>query len=341
MEDYGTIAYARRGGPVEQLVLQAGTTMLGRASTSDLVLDDEAVAPRHAALECDAEGCWVRDLESERGVFLNQVRLARGARRQLRSGDVLRIGPFFLSYTRQRAGAAAQTDQPPHSTGASNGGASAPGNGHATVPTALLGKGPIRRLPGNGGPPDRRPPNPIEHGSRYIQYLPPPYQNSLFLERFLMIFESILMPIEQQIDQINLYFDPRIAPEELLPWLSTWFALVLNENWPVAHRRELIRSASELYRWRGTKQGLRRYLEICTGIMPLITEPQDSTGDAQPLPAYVFRVSLIVDNPDTFDRRMVELIIEAQKPAHTSYILDLLQSATSAPTEPRDVGVSG
>ncbi|GAB4196367.1 MAG: hypothetical protein OHK0022_13780 [Roseiflexaceae bacterium] len=336
MEDYGTIAYARRGGPVEQLVLQAGTTMLGRASTNDVVLDDDGVAPRHAALECDAEGCWIRDLESERGVFLNQVRLARGARRLLRNGDVLRIGPFFLSYTRQHEGAA----QPLRTAPATNGGSATPGNGQkAGPPPALAGKGPIRRLPGNGGPPDRRPPNPIEHGSRYMQYLPPPYQNSLFLERFLMIFESILTPIEQQIDQINLYFDPQITPEELLPWLSTWFALVLNDNWPVAHRRELIRSASELYRWRGTKQGLRRYLEICTGITPRITEPQDTISEAQPLPAYVFRVSMIVDNPETFDRRMVELIIESQKPAHTSYILELLQSETPAPVVPSGVGL--
>lgn len=337
MENYGTIAYARRGGPVEHVQLQAGTTMIGRASTNDLVLEDEAVAPRHAALECDAEGCWIRDLESERGVFLNQVRLARGARRQLRNGDVLRIGSFFLSYTRQRSDTAAL---PTRNTPTANTDSAALGNGRSSVPTALTGKGPIRRLPGNGATGGQTS-NRIEHGSRYMQYLPPPYQNSLFLERFLMIFESIMMPIEQQIDQINLYFDPQITPEELLPWLSTWFALVLNENWPIAHRRELIRSASELYRWRGTKQGLRRYLEICTGITPRITEPQDTVKDAEQLPAYVFRVSMIIDHPETFDRRMVELIIEAQKPAHTSYILDLLQSATSAPTVPSDVGVAG
>ena len=57
--------------------------------------------------------------------------------------------------------------------------------------------------------------------STWMQYLPAPYQGDAFLERFLLIFESITEPIERTIGSVASYFDPRVAPEEMLPWLAS------------------------------------------------------------------------------------------------------------------------
>lgn len=106
--------------------------------------------------------------------------------------------------------------------------------------------------------------------SSFLQYLPNVYQEDetsrLFLDRFLSIFETIFSGIETKIDNIAKYFDPLSAPKQFLPWLASWLALVLDENWPEDKKRELIRLAPELYKKRGTLAGLKQYIEIYTGL---------------------------------------------------------------------------
>src|SRR5919202_1841153 len=75
--------------------------------------------------------------------------------------------------------------------------------------------------------------------SSYVRYLPTPYQGDEFLGRFLHIIESIIAPIEMSIDSIACYFDPGVAPIEVLPWLASWVGVELDENWPIPRTREL------------------------------------------------------------------------------------------------------
>jgi phage tail-like protein len=159
----------------------------------------------------------------------------------------------------------------------------------------------------------------------YLALLPPIFHDDRFLRRYLLIFKAILGPLDRQIAQISYYFDPLVAPEQLLPWLAGWVDLALDDRWPDMRRRELIREASVLYRWRGTRRGLSDYLRIYTGVEPRIVEQgqeRRERGDA-PVPAHTFRV--IIETPDlaTVDRALVERIIEQEKPAHTSYQLEL------------------
>ncbi|MBL8057283.1 MAG: hypothetical protein JNK29_11320, partial [Anaerolineales bacterium] len=108
---------------------------------------------------------------------------------------------------------------------------------------------------------------------RYIKHLPALYQESdEFMGRFLMLFESFWAPIVERIDQIPSYFDPGTAPPDLLPWLATWVNLTLDERWPEAKRRRLLRAAVSLYRRRGTRAGLQDYLEIFADRRPRIVE---------------------------------------------------------------------
>jgi len=153
--------------------------------------------------------------------------------------------------------------------------------------------------------------------SSYLQYLPAIYQEEEFLARFLMIFEEVLSPVEKVLENIELYSDPMMAPEAFLPWLACWIDLILDENWPIQKRRALIRAGVELYRWRGTRRGLREYLRIYTEVEPEIIE-HFSEEEGGP---YMFTVVIRVPAPKSVNERLVRQVINAEKPAHTSYNL--------------------
>ncbi|MDY6910792.1 MAG: phage tail protein [Chloroflexota bacterium] len=174
--------------------------------------------------------------------------------------------------------------------------------------------------------------------SSYLKHLPALYRDDDFMGRFLMIFESILNPIDNTVDNLGLYFDPMLTPEALLPWLASWADMVLDPTWPEKRRRELVKSATELYRWRGTKRGLTEYLRIYTGIAPEISEhiegmrlgPDARLGINTQLGSsgggYHFTVTLKLEENQEIDAGKVAAIIDAQKPAHTVYTLHIERS---------------
>lgn len=181
----------------------------------------------------------------------------------------------------------------------------------------------------------------------YIKYLPSLYERDDLMGRFLMLFESFLKPISQQIDAMHYYFDPRITPADFLPWLATWLDFPLDERWPVTSQRQLIRWAIALHRSRGTKWGLLKYLEIYTGQTAEIVERRAKNfvlgGEARMGPGialgqgnrpHTFTVNLHLPPIDADSKqererltalrqRTIEAIIEMQKPAHTVYMLNI------------------
>jgi phage tail-like protein len=176
----------------------------------------------------------------------------------------------------------------------------------------------------------------------YLEYLPALYRDDEFMGRFLLIFESILNPIENTVDNLALYFDPLMTPESLVPWLASWVDLTLDPTWPIERRRELVKSAAELYRWRGTRRGLAEYLRIYTGSVPEISEyipgmrldHETRLGINTQLGSsgagHHFTVTLELDGDSQIDTGKVKAIIEAQKPAHTVYTLQIKQKVLEA-----------
>ncbi|MDO8672665.1 MAG: phage tail protein [Dehalococcoidia bacterium] len=148
--------------------------------------------------------------------------------------------------------------------------------------------------------------------STYLQYLPSIYRDSPFMGRFLRIFESVLEPIRRLIDNGYYYFDPLVTPEELLTWLAGWVDVTLDDSWTLNQRREVVRRAAELYRWRGTRRGLREHLQIYAGILPIIED-----GSVP----HSFTVTLMVRQPAAISESSVRTIIESHRPAHTTYRL--------------------
>lgn len=164
-----------------------------------------------------------------------------------------------------------------------------------------------------------------------------PFEEKPFFERFLRGFEDAQVPTNTLLARIAEYFDADGAPPDFLPWLGTWVSLVLDENWPELKRRRLIKEAVELYRWRGTRRGLLRYLEIYTGIVPEINDhpfqgmrlgPQTLLGVETLLgdvPNHTFVVTVAIPDPKSVNEQTVRDIIESQKPAHTAYALRIVE----------------
>jgi pSer/pThr/pTyr-binding forkhead associated (FHA) protein len=71
--------------------------ILGRDPGCHLPLEDSDVSRRHARLYATLEGCWLYDLKSKNGVFVDEQKIAGPW--QLRTGQVIRVGNVSLKFT--------------------------------------------------------------------------------------------------------------------------------------------------------------------------------------------------------------------------------------------------
>jgi len=93
----------RRGRAVQRTRIDSFPATIGRALTSDVVIDDIYVSPRHANLVIDDEGqLHLEDAQSTNGIHPVGSR-ERTSRLALRTGDVVRIGHSLLRFRSPRA----------------------------------------------------------------------------------------------------------------------------------------------------------------------------------------------------------------------------------------------
>jgi phage tail-like protein len=169
------------------------------------------------------------------------------------------------------------------------------------------------------------------------------YREPEFFERFLLGFEDFTSRLERILGQLDKLFGAYTTPPDFLLWLAAWVCMPLDENWDEMRRRHLIREAVELYRWRGTRRGLSRYLQIYTGVVPEINDqpfhgmrlgPQAKLGtDATILgdvPEHTFVVTLTLPEDSNADEAAIHRIIRYEKPANTAYTLNIVRRSVGA-----------
>ncbi len=310
------------GGNVLRTVPVAeGVLTLGRLPDNSIPLEAPAVSRRHAEIRVQsaAEGGAVLlvDLGSSNGTFLNGDRLLPEQPVPLRDGAAWEIGPFTLLYRSGAApgvtqGATAETEADTEETG-----------GPATlvdtplptgaIPAPLPAEAPAAPLPASR--PRLPAPAPEGPASRYLLDLPALFHDGDFLGRYLLLFEAVWEPLEARQDHLEMYFDPHTCPEPFLRWLAGWLGVALQDHWPEARRRRLLAEAMDLYRWRGTRYGLTRMLEVCTGLPAEVTEDPETP--------FVFRVRVRLPAGGGVDRQLLEELVRAHKPAHAGYVLEV------------------
>ena len=298
--DIAQLVVRIEGQIVQTIALINPLFMIGRTPDNDLSLPHPLVARQHAELRLGAVGAVLTDLGSPSGVFIGGVRLLANQPQVLPADAVFRIGPFEITYQVAPVSASATSVQVEVS---------------AAATAAMI----ARAAPPSAPPTPPRPTYPAvgPQGpvSRYLSDLPVVYHDNDFLGRFLHIFESIWEPAEQREDHIAMYFDPATCPAPMLPWLARWLNLELNPHWPEARQRALLSEAVDLYRWRGTRYGLTRMIELCTGLTPEIVETPE-----QP---FVMRVHVNQSADHPVDRALLEHLIATHKPAHIGYTLEI------------------
>ena len=330
-DEGGRLTIERQGEPSQAINLTAAVLTLGRSPDNTLPLPHSAVSRRHAELATTPDGTAITDLGSANGTVVDGVPLREHQPRRLTHGAVIQIGPFVLVYEdaaslRQRDPRLGGEHSPVRAlaerAGMEAGDANLslkPGATRAQTPSSPVwpaAEG--ARLP---APPDLAPrqklPAPLAPAgiSQYLQFLPVIFQDSDFLGRFLLIMESLWEPLEERHAHIEAYFDPAMCPVEFLPWLMSWIDPALDTHWPEGRVRALLAEAMDLYRWRGTRYGVARMIEVCTGLTPLVGEDADAP--------FVFHVRLTIPAGAAVDGRLVEGLIQSQKPAHAGYVLDM------------------
>lgn len=184
----------------------------------------------------------------------------------------------------------------------------------------------------------------IRPESRYLNYLPSVYREVDLIGRLLKIFEQTLDPSIQTLRLLWAYLDPLTAPETLLPFLGYWVGWPSDIPWDLQQQRRLIRRALEIYRWRGTRRGLRLYLHLYTGLpldSPETPEQEKHISIQESFSrGFVLESARLGENtrigggrpfhfvvrlrsPQPQDESLIRTIIEQEKPAFCTYELYL------------------
>ena len=310
MATRGQLIIELDGHLVQTVDLIAIKLTIGRTPDNDLALPAAPVSRRHAEILIEKEGPVLTDLGSVNGTFIGGLRLLPHQPRLLIDGDGFEIGPYLIFYRSSQPLEQVGTVTPDESIRTIEQKLEPPVSSGIAIEEEVL-------LPALIRPPRQTWPAELttpEVGSAYLQHLPAVFQDSDFLRRFLLIFEQIWEPMEQRQDQIAMYFDPRTCPASLLDWLASWLDLKIDPYWPEGRLRALLTDAVELYRWRGTKYGLVRMIEICTGQAGEIAETN--------VP-FVFHIKVTLAKDSTLKEELIDELIRTHKPAHAGYELEV------------------
>ena len=190
----------------------------------------------------------------------------------------------------------------------------------------------------------------------WLRYLPQVYQveggEGDLLQGLLWIFQHLHDTVRGKVDDMVSIFRPLEAPAEFLPWLASWIALHLEDDWDEEKKRRWLRYAPALYNIRGTRVALEKLLEIYVGVKPLIFEnewPDEAfragvTSEigvtSTILPPMNLNNCFIVELPlspgDVDEDQLIRIhrVIRAEKPAHCSYYLRFRKAAVADDMRP-------
>lgn len=156
--------------------------------------------------------------------------------------------------------------------------------------------------------------------------------------RLLDAMETMFRMFEDVLDTVPDRFDPLRTPDDFLPWLASWAALVLRADWSPEQKRQVLARIVPLYRMRGTREGLEQYLRAYVGAgvqvedahQPLQVGVVATVGTdtvVGGIPANVFRVRVAFTTSDVAGlaqrTESVKAVLAIEKPAHTDYVLSV------------------
>lgn len=142
--------------------------------------------------------------------------------------------------------------------------------------------------------------------------------------------DEVLAPIFSTLDCLTAYLDPRTTPVDMLDWLASWVGVTPTGHHSPEHKREMIIAGIGLLPWRGTLRGVRDAVAAsCRGDVEVIesgaatgSTTANSTPGGRRMPILVVRVT--VDNESDVDKRSLDELVDAVKPAHLPHRVEVL-----------------
>jgi pSer/pThr/pTyr-binding forkhead associated (FHA) protein len=107
------LRYQRESGAWNEYQLM-NEVIIGRSSTSDLMVDDTAASRQHARITVRPDGIWLADLGSSNGTHIGNQRLPSNYDQPIHPGQTFRIGNYTFMLV--EAGSAHQIETPADST---------------------------------------------------------------------------------------------------------------------------------------------------------------------------------------------------------------------------------
>lgn len=147
------------------------------------------------------------------------------------------------------------------------------------------------------------------------------------LSVLLEVIEELQKPSEEILANVDRFIDPYRTHDRFVPYLASWVGLEHlleageDESGPQfapgnGQLRELIASSAFLFRWRGTRIGLLRFLETATGVQGFVVEENPTGPDNRAVP---FHVRVEVPSAASEYESLITRIIESEKPAYVTY----------------------
>lgn len=159
----------------------------------------------------------------------------------------------------------------------------------------------------------------------FVELLPAMFHEDDFARRFVAGFDDVLSPLVAVLDNIETYFDPRLAPSDFVAMLAGWVGVELDETWSDEARRALVSRAVALVKLQGTVAGIRQLVEIYTGVSPEIEEggacvlSESPNGEMPGRAGAPIVVRVHVADPASIDRVRLDRLVASAKPAHVRH----------------------
>jgi phage tail-like protein len=164
--------------------------------------------------------------------------------------------------------------------------------------------------------------------------MPSIYHETDFAMRFVGALEGVLDPIVAVLDTLPEHFSPDYASRPMIDMLAAWLGVQNDEELGLEARRETVRMAANLGRWRGTVRGLELALRLTFPGIPMRVE--DDGGVRWSLDGALAKVAparfvVYVDTPIPEDRQVaVARCIEHHKPVQATYKLRIKAPKTGS-----------
>jgi phage tail-like protein len=155
--------------------------------------------------------------------------------------------------------------------------------------------------------------------------LPGLYQEDEVIQDLCAAIDAGMAPIVCTLDSLPAYFDPETTRDDMVEWLAAWVGLDMDRGPMPRDRRRFIKAAVGLHAQRGTAAGIAAGVSMWFGTTPEISESggmgwsrePDTPLPGDPDPGLV--VTMRVSDPGAVDRRLLEAVVAALKPAHVPH----------------------